>query len=647
MPKVLGNNSNMSEDRSRMAKRNLKLVPLAAACAIAIASIAAFVLIKRPVSITEQFPDEALRNQIEQEVDVDHDGKISEAEAREVTSLVVTEGKVVSGLDVFPALSSLVVRGADVTSVDVSNMQSLSRLDVADSPNLSSLGVSNALNLSVVDLRGTSVDTLDLSGASSLSRVLRNPDVNVAGLDAHPTKRNLMTHFEQRANDPSKSFTVDAEYGEGGLMVKRRITDSVNVTIDYEHDQNGELTSVAVQSDADPRLNNHWILNRASDKTEATGDSGTYVRRSYDNMGRLAGVSLNVEGTSEPIACDMNLAYDARGFLDGIDVVNSDGSVKQYDVESQGNGNITSISTDDGIEYRNPGSVRGMSMKIGADNSLETTVTDGGSSSLIRRNPDGTAIEVTGSYGGFVSQDGKNTHKWGKIAAQDGSSVLKYDIDYVKSDVYAGAAESGASPVSMRDTTNPDFVVDCWLLRDVDSAVQVVVAEVESSQWSLGSTVPILSEADAFKSEKQMKALEAFLPDVTKQLGLGADCRYGFFTCGEEALPMMVVTDSQDAGSAKALCAIVDEKPMVVKLADEGEQLVACGGGFFRTTAKDGSERVLRFNGVSLEQIAEVADGRYANINLGANDREATQEDITSLEKCYPSAMDTIEWKVP
>lgn len=617
------------------------------AAVVCIAAVIFFVHVEVPVAITaDQFPDEALRNEILQNVDVNHDGKLSNEEANEVTSLIVSDATTVSGLDVFPALKTLVVRGSSVTSVDVSNMQGLRTLDVAGAKNLTSLTVENVLNLTTLDLRGTSVKTLDLSKAGHLDKVVSDPTTRITGLDAGATEQLLLTHFEQTAaEDPAKNFTVDAQYEDDGTIAQKSVTGAANVTLSYEYDPNGMLSAVKVVDDGGTGLGNDWTISASSGAIDATGNSGTYVRRGYDAMGRLTSVDLNTVGVSGPLVCTMSLGYDARGYLNGIAVQSGDAKTN-YVVECNGAARIEMVSTDAMTQYWNSNSDI-VSGTLATDTSSVHSTNGGGKfSANVTRQEDGSVSRVVGKYKQIDASDEETRHVWGRQTAFDGSHAVKYDGDYQAYNVAADDKRGVTDAVLMRDKTDPSYVTDYWLLDDLESAVRVVALEAESTQWSMGSTDPIVDEVDTEEFEDELNEYRDALPSVADELGIGDDeLAYAVFTSGEETLPMMAVSSKSAPDTIVAVYAIENGEPALEMRAEDGQQLNVCGGGFFRISGSDGSEQVFHFNGPSMDEVASVKNGLYNNVNLGIESQPASDADAESLRACYPSAGGCLEWE--
>ncbi len=612
---------------------------------VATASLIAFARVKVPSSASiDQIPDEGLRNQILQGADVNHDGKLSEGEANEVTSLVVTDADTVSNLDIFPALRTLIVRGSKVTSVDVTNMQGLKRLDVSGAQNLKTLTVKSALNLQWIDLRGTSVESFDLSQAGHPTTVIADPGVELIGLETGTAERQLLTHFEQSSqSDPSKTFTVDAEYDDTGKMVTRTLAGAVNAKLSYSYEQNDELKSVEIKSDSTPELSNAWTLKFTPGSIDAMGKDGTFVNRKYEGQGKLTSVDINTIGVKGPIVCTMSLSYDARGYLSGVSL-DDGGKHTDYLVVCNGAASIETVSSADAMYYWNGGSDIVSGWLTSGEASIHSTASKGGFSANATRLEDGATTREVGKYGYTYDQGARTSHFWGRQVNIDGTDVTSYDGD---NETYSVASTSWQNPsaVFMRDKTNPSYVTGYWLLDDAESAVRVAMLEAESRQWSIGSTDPIVDEVDEKRYAAEVKKYEDVLSNVAEELGIdNGQILYAFFKSGEETLPMMAVTTASRQDSALAVYAIEDGEPIAVAKADNG-RLCVCGGGFFKITNDVDRDVVLHFNGASMDRIAWVEDGSYTNYKLGIGDRAADASDIESLDSGYPSAMGTVTWK--
>lgn len=628
---------------------SVRRAPLIAAGVIAAAALGTFAYMRMPLAISEErFPDQALRQYILDDIDANHDGRLSNTEANAVTSMVISDATEVSGLDAFPALKILVVRGDGVHSVDVSDMQGLETLDVAGAQNLSELTIRDDLNLQTVNLRGTSIKSIDLSQAGHLEQVFVDPGTQVTGLDKGTRKQKLITHFEQTSEaDAAKNYSVDADYSENGVLTRKTVSGAVEADISYAYNDAGILQGVSVKGS---ELANEWTVTQKPGEIDAEGEGGTYIRRSYDAMGRLASVDLNTAGASGPITCTLQLGYDARGLLNALTAQTPEGD-KTYRIQCNGAALVEVISDGTTVRYWNGNQqewgsegdmVAGELSSSGS--SVHSTNSDGGFSASVSQDDEGGFSHVVGKYG--QSENADRGRIWGRTVSSDGSGATSYDADYETFGTSAHVNWTPA-PVFMRDKTDPSYVSDYWLLDDVESAVRVAMLEAEASQSLLNSTDPIVDEVDEHKQEEYLKQYTFALPDVAKELGVSEDdLRYAFYQSGDaDALPLMAVSADASGETVDAIYALKGGEVAMVLQKEGGGELHICGGGFYRATSPDGDTSVFHFNGATMDPIAMVEGGFYTNLNSGATGSAASDTDTDDLCAAYPAADATLVWR--
>lgn len=633
----------------KITTKMTRRIALGCSLLIAGAALATFFFYRIPKQIsTDAFPDEKLRALIMERFDVDHDGMLSVSEAESVTTLVVDDASEVSGLSVFPNLRTLIARGDNLTTVKIKDMQALKTLDVSGSPNLTDLSVVSALSLEKVDLRGTAVTSVDFSQAGHLKKVLADPNVEVTGLDqASLNERPLLTHFEQTStDDAANNFICYASYDAQGRVLIRELDGVCEASVFYTYDK-GALKKVSISSLRDKNLDATWKLTYTDGHCDAWCDNGSFVKREYDASGRLVSVSIDTKGINGRIVCDMSLGYDARGYLKTIDVV-SEGDTTHYAVACNGAGNIETISTEDEATFLTYGTPDGLttnlnSASLSGDESSAGRVTDDGRyAGYVTRTADGSIERYVGRFGFYELEEDDAYHLWGTFSSEDGTQTLAYDGDGTIVDVPANVNEL-YSAVSLSDKASPTFVVDYWLLDNVDSAVWLAAREAEGYQWSLGSTDPVPSEVNEEKNEDFIATSQDHLADIAHELHIDEDdLRYAYCWDGS---PALLVTDNEHLTSVRAIYTFVDGEPIPVCIAQGDSSIEICGEGYVRQLDGNGGLVVSLFNGLSLSRIASVTDGVYTNANLGIWNRKATSSDGEELDQAYPSAMNAIRWK--
>ena len=114
----------------------------------------------------ERFPDPVFRDYLEDKIDEDQNGILSEAEIQSVTELDLsdyTDIQSLQGIEKFTELAKLNVSYTSLSSLDVSRNTALTELLCAENPNLTFLTLGSNHNLTVLNCSATGLSSLDIS----------------------------------------------------------------------------------------------------------------------------------------------------------------------------------------------------------------------------------------------------------------------------------------------------------------------------------------------------------------------------------------------------------------------------------------------------------------------------------------------------
>ncbi len=145
------------------------------------------------------FPDEIFRNYIAENFDSDGNGVLSEAEIAEVQSIIVNEFGIsdLSGIELFPALTTLYAPLNHITELDVSRNTALEYLHFSDNQ-VSEIDISSNPNLVVLVCSNNRISELDISNNLSITDlscynnqitsldVTRHTSLEFLGCDGNP-----------------------------------------------------------------------------------------------------------------------------------------------------------------------------------------------------------------------------------------------------------------------------------------------------------------------------------------------------------------------------------------------------------------------------------------------------------------------------
>ena len=176
-----------------------------------------------PAETLKTFPDPVFREYVLRYFDEDKDGKISNEEALNVTSIGLSYAKITSieGIQLFTNLMKFDCRGSTLTSLDMSNFTKLDYLNCIYCQ-LTTLNVSGCTALQQLWCYGNQLTTLDVSDCTNLYELqcqknqLTNLDLSKnSSLEFLSCERNLLTTLDvsktnlgYRSKSPSSAATT-------------------------------------------------------------------------------------------------------------------------------------------------------------------------------------------------------------------------------------------------------------------------------------------------------------------------------------------------------------------------------------------------------------------------------------------------------
>lgn len=268
-------------------RKRVPLLPLAVAgAAIAVAAVgavAAWVLFFAPFKIDEAtFPDEALRSYVAATADADGNGELSRDEGRAVTRLELVDVAELRGLGrFFPNLESVSVSGNALAVLDVSDLSALTSLAVRDAQ----------------------LSELDVSRNAALEELIVPNTVKVTGLEGtglhEAWAAEKIVLDAGYANAGSTETAVVNERDDAGRLLTVSMAGAVNVVSTFSYDDAGRLAEV--RNDGDALTWGAQLAyddqGRVSSMTRSRQDAGTYAY-AYDDAGRLSEVTVEPTGSS-------------------------------------------------------------------------------------------------------------------------------------------------------------------------------------------------------------------------------------------------------------------------------------------------------------------------------------------------------------
>lgn len=281
------------------------------------------------------FPDETFRNYIQDVIDQNHDGLLSNVEIQNVTEITVRQKnlKSLEGIQYFTALQELYCTGNQLTSLDISQNKEL-RILFCDENKLQTLDVSQNLKLTLLDCFNNQLTMLDIRQNAALE------DLNCGG--------NPLSSIDTSQNPNLKNFiflygTISQfDFSNNPELSQLWISGAPVKTLDLL--QNHKLTQVIVTNAEleTMRLENMPYLDGAN-----VNFSGNRLISLHADIAHASSISLEKQRAYVVRIARNQTTYDLRN-LDAninVDAIQSNGTVK---IE---NGVLQDIKVNEEVSY--------------------------------------------------------------------------------------------------------------------------------------------------------------------------------------------------------------------------------------------------------------------------------------------------------
>ena len=362
------------------------------------------------------FPDETFRAYIAEEKDLDHDGKLSPAEIREVQAIDVPSRGItdLKGIEFFGELTELRCGDNNLTVLDVSNNGKLQALD-CNSNILTALDVSKNENLQKLNCSSNELAALDLSNNRYLS------ELSCSG--------NQLAGLELKNTSVTEHFYSDKEADGEEYNYNRRF-----ITLDEENSFN--LSGFEDGFDSSRAYG--WVGGMVSGDTLFVDKDAEEVLYKYDcgnnqNMTVKLVIKDYVEG-------ELRFVKD-EVFDVGINYVNE--PIEPYSVAEAASGGVlpytfSKVSGPDWLIVSAGGTIRGTPRAEGAnpDLILRVTDSDGAYKEIalhVDDTKDGIAIDAIHfpdeKFRAYIAEE-KDLNQNGSLSVDEIKAVKDMDVSF-------------------------------------------------------------------------------------------------------------------------------------------------------------------------------------------------------------------------
>lgn len=179
------------------------------------------------------FPDAAFRDYVLNNIDVDHDGLLTEQEAASVSDITIEYSDLsdLTGISYFTSLESVHLFSCNVASVDMSANPSLTYLRVIGGP-LTSVNVRNNPGLTVLNLGDNPISSIDISNNPALQHLeIVNTGISSLDLSNNPALEHLNCNGANLSSlDLSHNPSVDTLYCIGNNLTALDLSHNTQLT---------------------------------------------------------------------------------------------------------------------------------------------------------------------------------------------------------------------------------------------------------------------------------------------------------------------------------------------------------------------------------------------------------------------------------
>lgn len=618
--------SNSTAVRKRYAIAACGAAPVTA---LAIAGATFVINYGVPIAISESvFPDESLREYVAEKVDVNGDGKLSRAEAARLKSISVENVENISGLENFPNLSSLRAFGPSLMSADLTGAESLGTVDFSGAENLATVTLGGNGKLWNLNVSGTALEELDLSGAPGLGKLSCDYGVDVE--NAPKTAAYLVKEYAESDTDSSggvSDLQIYVDYDENGRLSHREISGERNIDIDYDYDDEGALSQVTLSGDAE--LSGIWSIRHDGDgNMHAVGPDGMHVDRSFDAGGRVESLDIKSQGLDGQLEATLEFRYDEQDLLSSVRVF-SNNVRRTYRVGYYANGTLRSIISGANAEYFDE---EGTASEVEADvesldyakgSSLATERIDSSGTSGYEWQSSGKNATLTKSSLAGNSDDSRTvgTYRyegnfpypiWGSVTDYEDGSTKSFDVKYEKVSFSRFEDADVGSALDFTDLTDPEVATDYWLPKAdlwwiIEREVKDIVSKQDASLTSSGAATYYDEKVYAESNKVYATCLDDVLVEVQKQYG--GTPSYAYYDIDGNEDSELLIADGD--GNLVRVYGQLQGVPYLSRVAVDGETLQLSSQGFL-VSVRNGAATLERYNGLTFDAIESVAD----NVNL-------------------------------
>lgn len=247
----------------------------ASALVVLFAGLGIYLAFFAPYALNEKnFPDAAVREALAAQLDSDGDGKITRDQAKEVTSLNLSQSGVaaVDGLKLLPNLRELDLSGCkNLEQIDTSQVQALEMLNVRDSA-LQEIDLSRLAKLQSLAAKNTNIQEIDVSQCVNLIALSVEDEVQITGLDATNLREEWLL----------AGYTLEGQPGVSEGMARASGWLPSKVEVEYSYDEQARLIKQVEETTIE-------------DNSSTTTTTQTY---SYDDDAKIATMTRRTNNSS-------------------------------------------------------------------------------------------------------------------------------------------------------------------------------------------------------------------------------------------------------------------------------------------------------------------------------------------------------------
>ena len=266
-----------------------------------------------PYPITQEtFTDGTFRTYVLNNIDTDHDGKLSRDEAKAVTTLGTYNEAAQAYTDTLAGQSISSLKGIEYFT-------ELTSLVANDNP-LTSVDLTKNTKLEQVNLQSDTLQTLDVTGCNSLKSLWVSNNTQVTGVSSSLKENLMMTKYTSAYSGSSSSSTTTYNYTyaiDGKLTDVKQEGKDYTYSDHFTYDANGNCStdsysykgsSSSNSYDYTYEFNENGLLTKATQ--ESSGNSSYTNTYTYDDAGNVAThVYASMSGSNISYSTNQSFTY--------------------------------------------------------------------------------------------------------------------------------------------------------------------------------------------------------------------------------------------------------------------------------------------------------------------------------------------------